>query len=58
MQRMNYEPNPGRSGNAGCRIPGLLLSYGRLVLQPLVRNERAGETQLRLSQGAVSRSRA
>ena len=58
MQSMNDEPNPGRPAKAGRRIPALLLSYGRLVLQPLARNEQAGKTQRRLSQGAVSRSRA
>ena len=62
MQSMNFEPNHGRPGNVGRRIAGFLLSYGRLVLKPLVRNEQPGETQPQpqpqLSQGAVSRSSA
>ena len=58
MQNMNYEPNHRRPGNAGRLIAGLLLSYGRLVLKPLVRYEQPGETQPQLSQSAVSRSSA
>jgi hypothetical protein len=57
MQSTIFTRKPGRPGYTGRRIPGLLLSYGRLVLQPLVRHEQAGDTR-RKSQTAVSRSHA
>jgi hypothetical protein len=55
---MKYESNRGRRGYAGRRIPGLLLSYGRLVLRPLVRSEQGCDSRLGPSKDVVSRSRA